>query len=342
MSRFFFCITLFLMPFLTMAQSDSLQHKLRLGRSSFGQKLLRADSILTMSYNKGNYDTTYIRRPKHPITVKVRYNVSGSGIFSNGVINGNDYRCHATTSYQNTGSLAFAYRGIAVAFAVNPAKLFGKDKSKSFNFTMYSNRYGMDLAYQNSNQYSGWAEYDGVRENFATDIVRTRFTDMNAYYAFNFRKFSYPAALTQSYIQRRSAGSWLLALSCLNGKMEVSKTETDARVPEVDMRILDIGLGGGYGYNWCLPHRWMLHGSFLPTVVVGPFSKMTVNGEDHHIKYSFPELILTERISILHYLNDRNFLNLTFVNYGSIHGTSKHLRNVHNKWRLRICYGMRF
>lgn len=342
MSRFTLILTLLLVPVLSMAQADKLMRKLRMDSTSFGHKVMIADSILTMSYNKGNYDTTYIRRPRHPFTVKVRYNVSGSGIYSKGKIEGHDYQSRVTTSYQNTASLAFAYRGIAVAFAVNPAKLFGKDKSKSFNFTMYANRYGMDLAYQNSRQYSGWAEYDGVREDFSTDIVHTRLTDMNAYYAFNFRRFSYPAALTQSYIQQRSAGSWLLALSCINGKMEISQSEKDDRVPEVNTRLLDIGVGGGYGYNLCLPHRWMIHGSVLPTIIVAPFNKMTVNGEDHHIKYSFPELIVTERLSILHYINDRNFLNLTFVNYSTIHGSYKHIRNVHNKWRLRICYGMRF
>lgn len=342
MSRFTLYLTLLLVPVLSMAQADKLLRKLRMDSTSFGHKVMLADSILTRSYNKGNYDTTYIRRPRHPFTVKVRYNVSGSGIYTKGQIEGHDYRSRLTTSYQNTASLAFAYRGIAVAFAVNPAKLFGKDKSKSFNFTLYANRYGMDLAYQDSRQYSGWGEYDGVRETFTTDIVRTRLTDMNAYYAFNYRKFSYPAALTQSYIQQRSAGSWLLALSCLNGNMEMSKSEVDDRVPEVNLRLLDIGVGGGYGYNLCLPHRWMIHASVLPTIIVGPFNKMTVEGEKHHIKYSFPEFIVTERLSFLHYINDRNFLNLTFVNYSTIQGNYKNIRNVHNKWRLRVCYGMRF
>ena len=325
-----------------MAQADVLMRKLRMDNTSLGQKVMIADSLLTMSYNKGNYDTTYIRRPRYPFTAKVRYNVAGSGIFSKGLVSGHDYQCHVTTSFQNTASFALAYHGISVAFAVNPAKLFGKDKSKSFNFTMYANRYGVDLAYQDCNQYSGWAEYDGVRETFTTDIVRTRLTDMSAYYAFNFRKFSYPAALTQSYIQQRSAGSWLLALACINGKMEISQSEKDDRVPEVNTRLFDIGLGGGYGYNWCLPHRWMIHGSALPTIIVAPFNKMTVNGENHPVKYSFPELIVTERIAVIHYINDRNFLNLTFVNYSTMRGSYKHVKNVHNKWRLRVCYGIRF
>ncbi len=115
MSRFTFFLTLILVPLMAMAQADRLMRKLRMDSTSLGQKVLIADSLLTMSYNKGSYDTTYIRRPQHLITVKVRYNVSGSGIYSKGLIGGHDYRCRVTTSHQNTASLAFAYRGIAVA-----------------------------------------------------------------------------------------------------------------------------------------------------------------------------------------------------------------------------------
>lgn len=37
--------------------------------------------------------------------------------------------------------------------------------------------------------------------------------NLTGYYTFNHRRFSYPAAFTQSYIQRRSAGSWLAGIS---------------------------------------------------------------------------------------------------------------------------------
>ena len=38
------------------------------------------------------------------------------------------------------------------------------------------------------------------------------------------------------------------------------------------------GIGGGYGYNWVLGHRWLLHFSMLPTFVVYNRNSMTVNG----------------------------------------------------------------
>ena len=43
-------------------------------------------------------------------------------------------------------------------------------------------------------------------------ILQVKTLNVNAFYVFNYRRFSYPAAFSQSYIQRRSAGSFLLAI----------------------------------------------------------------------------------------------------------------------------------
>ena len=342
MSRYYLFIILFMAPLMAQAQEHKILKKLHIDGTGLGRHSMHADSLLTRSYKKqGSYDTAYITRPVQAFTVKLRYNVAGSSIRTKGQFDGRDFNSKLTTSYQNTVSFALAYRGLSVAFAVNPDKLLGKDKSKSFNFTLYANRYGMDLAYQDCRDYTGWSDYGGTRQTFTTDLVHTQLTNMNAYYAFNYRHFSYPAALTQSYIQHRSAGSWLLALSCINGVLTTSPSD-DEQLHGGKLRLADIGVGGGYGYNWVLPHRWMIHGSLLPTAVVGSFNRMTMNGEKTHLPYAFPEMIVTERLSFLHYLNERHFLNLTFVNYTTIHDSTKHIRNVHNKWRLRVCYGFRF
>lgn len=341
MSRIVIALVFLLAPLVTMAQADRLMRRWKMDSTSIGQKVMIADSLLTRSYNKSNYDTAYIRRPRFPFTVKVRYNVAGSKISTRAKLDGHSYKYDLSTSNQTTASVALSYRGLSVAMAINPKKLFGKDKSKSFNFTLYANRYGMDLAYQDSRQYSGTGDYDGLHEEFTTDLVHSQITNMNAYYAFNFRRFSYPAALTQSYIQKRSAGSWLLALSLINGRINVDRAE-EVEVPEARIRMMNIGLGGGYGYNWCLPHRSMIHGSLLPTVNVVPCNKMTIEGEHNRIKYAFPEVIVTERFALVHYFNERHFANLTFVNYTTIHGSTKQVRIIHDKWRLRVCYGLRF
>lgn len=47
--------------------------------------------------------------------------------------------------------------------------------------------------------------------------LRMNVVNASAYYVFNHRKFSYPAALYQNYYQLRSAGSWLAGLSVQAG-----------------------------------------------------------------------------------------------------------------------------
>ncbi|MBQ8127243.1 MAG: DUF4421 family protein [Prevotella sp.] len=48
--------------------------------------------------------------------------------------------------------------------------------------------------------------------------------NVNGYYIFNRRHFSYPAAFAHSYVQRRSAGSLVLAVS---GQGQRGETQTD-------------------------------------------------------------------------------------------------------------------
>ena len=51
------------------------------------------------------------------------------------------------------------------------------------------------------------------RVELPEDMLAVKTLNVNAYYAFDSSRFSYPAAFSQSYIQRRSAGSFLLAFS---------------------------------------------------------------------------------------------------------------------------------
>jgi hypothetical protein len=44
--------------------------------------------------------------------------------------------------------------------------------------------------------------------------------NLAGYYTFNHRHFSFPAAFTQNYIQRRSAGSWLAGISYQGGSIK--------------------------------------------------------------------------------------------------------------------------
>jgi hypothetical protein len=121
-------------------------------------------------------------------------------------------------------------------------------------------------------------------------MLHVQTLNLNTYYAFNNRRFSYPAAFSQSYIQRRSAGSFLLAAS---GMWQQATFDWELGLK---FKMTDIGIGAGYGYNY-VPHQgWLLHISALPTFIVYSNTSMNYGDDSLDLSYHFPEVIITGRV----------------------------------------------
>ncbi len=337
--RILFCLTFYVIPYLSQAQVDVLLHYLNIDSTKVGQSLIKADSLWTDHYLQCKYDTLYMQRPRQPLMVRARMNFSGSSIGVMGEYYGSTIESELRTPGRITLSLGLAYRGISLSFSVNPAKWKGTNHSSEFNINSYGNRYGFEATYQDNKSYLGWSELNGVYSNVSSDVVATRIFNASGYYAFNGRRFSYPAAFSQSYVQRRSAGSWMLAASVMWG---VLNAKPGGEMQDFSFRLGNIGIGGGYGYNWVVGKHWLLHASALPTIVVGSFNKLIVENEKQRIPYRFPEFIFTGRVAGVYQIRENQFLSLTYVHYHTIHGSSKELRLLHQKWRLRFTYGFRF
>ena len=57
----------------------------------------RVDSVLRKNYEKGSYDTLYIKRPDSKLTLKVRGNLSGNYIHAKNTVDGDDIRAKLNT-----------------------------------------------------------------------------------------------------------------------------------------------------------------------------------------------------------------------------------------------------
>ena len=293
------------------------------------------DSLMTARYRSGNIDTAYITRPQTKWTVRGRLNVSGAKLEVEGVELVTPFRSEMTADYKSTVSLGVNYLGVALSFALNPAKLLGKYKDFELNLNSYSNRWGFDFIYQNAHNFKGWHEAEGSeRIVLPPEVLKLKSLNVNAYYAFNHRRFSYPAAFMQSYIQRRSAGSFLLAVSG-----QGQKAETKAQYESV-LRVTNIGIGGGYGYNWVPRQHWLLHLSGLPTFTVYSNTSLKVNDERIPLHYHFPEVIITARGAVVREFGNM-FVGTSMVfNFTNIGDRSQ--LAVHNiKWRTRLFVGFR-
>ena len=150
----------------------------------------------------------------------------------------------------------------------------------------YNSKVGFDFSYVASRGNFNLLRASGIEGVDNAQIKEVRFPAMrthtlavNAYYVFNYRHFSYPAAFSLSTVQLRSAGSWLLGaryddqalhfdaqrtesfIKSLSPKAELNEA---LRVDKISYRQLGVSLG--YAYNWVPWRGWLFSGSAAPAL----------------------------------------------------------------------------
>jgi len=311
-------------------------------KRTFRQKLARLDSTLSARYYKIPYDSNYVTRPDGRWTLKVRVNQTGNKFHTKGTVNDITHKADLGTSHKTTISLGASYRGLSAAFSLNPAKIKGIYNDYELNLNYYSSRISLDFSYQRSESLSGDVIRNGEPRRMEEGDVKMKVINVAGYYAFNHRKFSFPAAFNQNYIQRRSAGSWLAGISYQGGSINTldELKERSPEAPEVTIKFGHLGIGGGYGYNLVLGKKWLLHLSALPTFVVYNRNKLIVNGEEREVSHMRFHMIFNERAAVVYNFSSRYFAGATLVMSNSVFDNSAVTINQ-NKWRARAFVGMR-
>ena len=293
-------------------------------------------SLSARYYNTANIDTAYVSRPAKKWTVKVQANVSGTTIKTEGVENSRHFTAQFEAARKATVSLGASYLGYSLSLSVNPAKLMGKYRDNELYFKSYGKRFGFDLTYQDAKNFSGWHDHDGMeRINLPEGILAVKTLNVNLYYCFNHRRFSYPAAFSQSYIQRRSAGSFLLALS---GQGQNTTLEWEQ---PMKLKMTNVALGAGYAYNFVPGRGWLLHLTALPTFIVYSKTSMTFGDEHVPLHYHFPEVIITSRGAALYQTSSMFYGLSTVFNFTNVgHENTLTIHNI--KWNVSVFAGIRF
>ena len=296
----------------------------------------RVDSFLSARYyREGVFDTTYITRPKTRWTLITRLNFSGMDIESKGYDQGRRFKSVMQANRKTTISLGASYLGVALSLSLNPAQLAGKYHDFEINFKSYGRRFGFDVSYTDAKNFEGWYDADGLpRYTLPDGTLAVKTLNANAFYIFNHRRFSYPAAFSHNYIQRRSAGSFLLAAS-FQWQHAFHDWDLDTK-----LRMTNIGLGAGYGYNF-VPHRgWLLHISALPTFILYSHTSMTFGEDRIPLHYHFPEVIITSRGAVVRQWT-KTYAGISMrFNFTNI-GSEKSLAVHNQKWLARAFYGIR-
>ena len=302
----------------------------------------RVDSALSARYYKTPYDTNYVVRPEGKLTLKLRLNQTGNTFHAKGHVDGVESKADLSTSHKTTVSIGASYLGLSASFSLNPAKMRGSYHDYELNLNYYSSRFSVDFSYQRSNTLSGDIRRGDVTGYMEEGDVTLKVVNLAAYYTFNHRRFSYPAVFNQSYIQRRSAGSWLVGISYQGGSIKTTEEllERNPDAPNTDISIGHLGIGGGYGYNLVLWKKWLFHLSLLPTFVVYNRNNMTVNGENREAQHMRFNMIFNERAAVIYNISPRYLVGANIVMNNSLFDDSNVVVNQ-NKWRARAFFGLR-
>ena len=302
----------------------------------------QVDSVLTARYYKTSYDTNYVVRPEGSLTLKLRVNQSGDDFHVKGDKDGVSSKADLNTSFKTTVSIGASYRGISASLSLNPAKMRGDYKDYEFNLAYYSSSLSLDASYHRSTTLAGDTERGDAVGHLEAGDVKLKMVNLTGYYVFNHRRFSYPAAFTQSYIQRRSAGSWLAGISYQGGSIETTDEfkERTPNAPDVYIHIGLLGLGGGYAYNWVLGKKWLIHFTVLPTIVIYNHNYMIVNDVRRNAQhFRLGMMIFNERAAVIYNFSPRYFAGATLTMSNSFFNNDVTVNQ--NKWRARAFVGIR-
>ena len=163
--------------------------------------------------------------------------------------------------YKKVGG-GLSYGGLGLSFGFEVGKTSPK-RNTYFNLGTTGSYYGARIQYDKSHEFvEGVLDVD--TEGFtpmaltSENPCQMRDLTIDGFYAFNRKKFVYTAAYGGRIVQRRSAGSWMVAAKYLQGDFSFDKN--DAVLIELlnglnRYSTMQALVGGGYSCNWVVLHR---------------------------------------------------------------------------------------
>lgn len=226
-------------------------------------------------------DTAYIRGSGYEFNVKLR---SSHWMDFNNFYFDSDHRIRMESPFCNSIGFSIQYSIISLGYDVNMDKLFGgADRSSSkFNFEFSTARISGRIYSIRNNEGMNITAFDRERDMVLHyGGIETSTWGIDFTYFFNPRRYSNSAAFSFGKIQRKSCGSFMGGIAFQSQKRNFDFS----RLPEpVETWLPDewrgknyadngynIGLSGGYGFNWVPGKNWTIGivGMLIPSINYG-------------------------------------------------------------------------
>lgn len=220
-----------------------------------------------------HFDTTYVVQPRMLWSIAWENTLIRTGVGLTSEVTVTDFGdtpaspVHATLEsrlqrrlYKKVGGIV-SYGGLRLAYGREADKRNpGRNTFSSLSLTRPS--FGVQVQYYKISEYvEGSLSVDGVSTPtpfLSAEPALMRDMSIDLYYLFNHRRFSYTSTALGRTLQRRSAGSWMLASRFMQG--EVAMDEADLFFPDMTVGLSrytsqQASFGAGYSFNWVPLHR---------------------------------------------------------------------------------------
>ena len=198
---------------------------------------------------------------------------------------------------------------------------------KDWNFSFYTSKIGFDVFHRKTGENFKLRKLTGFKnpttgdniipQQRLFDGISVKQTGLNLYYIFNNRRFSYPAAYSQSTNQRRSCGTFILGLSYSRQSFQMDATKfepiiKEAMTPSMDFNKIefrDFSINAGYSYNWVFAKNCLANISLTPAL---GYKHSNIKSDEEQSIFNNINADLVSRIALV-YNNSRYFIGLSAV-----------------------------
>lgn len=254
----------------------------------------RTWKVITAS---GIKDPQYLRSPDWTWKIKTTSGISYADLFDRGSFKDGRFRAALWSEPRIRQSFSLGWKFLSASYSFNPFRLRGKDKDNLWSFSWFCNRFGVELSARQAKTYHGRVLMEPDAFSVNAGKVASRLINLDGYYVLNCRKYSLPTALSQSFIQKKSAGSLIFSFSGQMADISCGSIEGLGNRPfRIESSVL--GCGAGYGYNWVPWPRIVVSGAAIGNVMLLCRSRITVEEEPSKMKRRFPDYSLSAYIAL--------------------------------------------
>ncbi len=326
---------------------QNIQEKIDSLKPKVEEAMIKADSVLDVRNAKITTDTFYVARPQETWTFRAKTDVFGDFMHIRAVdMAGNKGNYYLSADPKVTLGIMANYRGISASFSFSPSKILSDISDMMSAINYYSNTFGFDLTFEKVDAFHGRTSLDAHSHKLAN--TNMRLFALTGYYVFNGKKFSLPAVFNSTWVQKRSAGSFLVQAGFNTGRIKIGDNldpdhDFASSLNRIDMKSFSIG--GGYGYNLVAGKHWLIHATAQPSIMVWQNYKLhTTDGEgkDEVNKMDGGRInfFIVGRLGAI-YSWDRYFIGLTSVVQHSKSGKDSDFALRDTQWQARAFFGWR-